>query len=178
MNLKRIINKSLFRLKRFLLIPLVYTDHRKYMKFYNKLLKSAGLKINGTPRFIAYSVKFDDFNLITLGDRLVVSSNVIFLTHDYSFTTSLIAIGEKPDTDVGILGPISVGDNVFIGMNSMLLPGTSIGNNVIVGAGSVVRGKIADYSIVSGNPAIMIGDIRDHAKKLKEKNFMKRVDTK
>jgi len=148
------------------------------MRFYNRLLKSVGLTIKGTPRFIAYSVKFDDFNLITLGDRLVVSSNVIFLTHDYSFTTSLIAIEEKPETDIGLLGPITIGDNVFIGMNSLLLPGTTIGNHVIIGAGSVVRGKVPDYSIVSGNPATFIVDIRAHANKLKEKNYLTRVDKK
>lgn len=178
MKLKRIFRKSSFALKRILLMPLVYTNHRLYMKCYNKFLKAAGLKIVGTPRFIAYSVKFDDFNLISLGDRVVISSNVIFLTHDYSFTTSLIAINEKPRTDIGTLGPITVGNNVFIGMNSMLLPGTSIGNNVIIGAGSIVRGKVLDNSIMSGNPAVMVGDIREHAKKLKEKNYLQLVDLK
>lgn len=148
------------------------------MRFYNSLLKSAGLTIKGTPRFIAFSVKFDDFNLITLGDRLVVSSNVIFLTHDYSFTTSLIAIEEKPETDIGLLGPITIGDNVFIGMNALLLPGTTIGNNVIIGAGSVVRGKVPDNSIYSGNPATFVANIKEHAEKLKEKNFTKRIDKK
>jgi len=178
MKIKRLVKKSLFHLQRISLLPLVYTNHRLYMKFYNQLLKGAGLKITGSPRFIAYNVKFDDFDLISLGDRLVVSSNVIFLTHDYSFTTSLISIGEKPQTDIGLLGAITVGDNVFIGMNSLLLPGTVIGNNVIVGAGSIVRGKVPDYSIISGNPAIVIGDIREHAEKMKIKNFTKRIDVK
>ena len=178
MKIKRLFKKGFFQLRRILLLPLVYTNHRLYMKFYNSLLKSSGLTLHGTPRFIAYSVKFDDFNLITLGDRLVVSSNVIFLTHDYSFTTGLIAIGEKPETDIGLLGPITIGDNVFIGMNALLLPGTTIGNNVIIGAGSVVRGKIPDNSIFSGNPATFVANIRDHAEKLKEKNFTKRIDKK
>jgi acetyltransferase-like isoleucine patch superfamily enzyme len=148
------------------------------MRYYNKLLKSAGLRLNGTPRFIAKSAKFDDFDLITLGDRLVVSSNVIFLTHDYSFTTGLIAIKETPKTDIGILGPISIGDNVFIGMNVILLPGTTIGNNVIVGAGSVVRGKIPDDVVVSGNPFVIVSDIQSHVSKLKEKDYQRRVDQK
>ena len=178
MKIRRIIKNSLFAIQRVLLLPLVYTDHRRYMKYYNRILHSAGLKINGTPRFIAYSVKFDDFNLITLGDRVVISSNVIFLTHDYSYTTSLIAINEIPPTDIGMLGPITVGNNVFIGMNALLLPGTTIGNNVIIGAGSIVRGKVADNSVISGNPAVFVGDIRDHANKLKNKDYIKRVDSK
>jgi len=178
MKLKRFVKKSWFYFRKALIFPLIFIDQRNYQKYYNKILSSAGVKILGTPRFIAFSVKFDDFDLITLGDRIVVSSNVIFLTHDYSFTTSLISLGEKPDTDIGLLGPIIVGSNVFIGMNSIILPGATIGNNVIIGAGSVVRGKIEDNSVVMGNPARIIEDIRFHAQKLKSKNFIKRIDNK
>ena len=52
--------------------------------------------------------------------------------------------------------PIIIGDNCFIGMNSIILKGTEIGNNVVVGAGSVVHGKIPDNCIVGGNPAKVI----------------------
>ena len=48
------------------------------------------------------------------------------------------------------------------------MPNTIIGNNVIIGAGSVVRGRIADNSIVIGNPGKMIGDIREQAEKWKK----------
>jgi acetyltransferase-like isoleucine patch superfamily enzyme len=140
------------------------------MQYYTKLLRFVGIHINGEPRFIAKSVKFDDFHRITFGDRLVASLNVYFLTHDYSYTTALIAIDEKPETDIGIFRDIKIGDNVFIGMNSIILPGTTIGDHVLVGAGSVVRGKIPNYSIVAGNPAVVIGDIREHALKIKERS--------
>ena len=152
---------------KFLINFLVYFDSRSYMFYYNKLLRFVGLNLNGTPRFIAKSVKFDDFKRITLGDRVVVSMNVHFLTHDYSYTTALIAINENPKTDIGIFRNIFVGNNVFIGMNSILLPGTTIGDNVIIGAGSVVRGNMPNNSIVTGNPATVIGDIRDYASKAK-----------
>lgn len=148
------------------------------MRYYNWLLKAEGLEMTGVPRFIAKSVKFDDFDMITLGDRVVISSNVIFLTHDYSYTTGLIAIDEKPKTDIGILGPIKVGNNVFIGMNSILLPGTSIGDNVIIGAGSVVRGKVPENVVVSGNPAIIVSDIQSHITKIKQKEYSRLVDSK
>lgn len=140
------------------------------MHYYNKLLRHVGMNLKGEPRFIAKSANFDDFHRITLGDRVVVSLNVYFLTHDYSFTTALIAIDEKPKTDIGIFRDIVVGDNVFIGMNSIILPGTTIGNNVIVGAGSVVRGNIPENSIVAGNPATVIGDIREYAHKTKSRS--------
>ena len=46
---------------------------------------------------------------------------------------------------------IEIGDNVFIGMNSIILMGSHIGNNVIIGAGSVVSGNIPDNSVVGGS---------------------------
>lgn len=148
------------------------------MRLFNNLLKIAGIKLTDTPRFIAKSAKFVDFNLIALGDRVIVSSNVIFLTHDYSFTTGLISINEKPNTDIGILRPISIGDNVFIGMNVIILPGTVVANNVIIGAGSVVRGNVPENSVVSGNPAVIISDLKEYTDKIKAKNYMQRVDQK
>lgn len=52
--------------------------------------------------------------------------------------------------------PISIGDNVWIGMNAVILPGVSIGNNVIIGANSVVRDSIPSSSIASGNPCKVV----------------------
>ena len=52
--------------------------------------------------------------------------------------------------------PKQIGNNVFVGSGSIILPGVTIGNNVIVGAGSVVRTDIPDDSVVTGNPATII----------------------
>lgn len=167
--MKRKINRVIFYVCKFFVGLLVYVDPRVYQYWYNKLLRIQGMSISGEPRFIAKSARFDDFNLIHINDRLVVSMNVHFLTHDYSYTTSLISIGENPKTDVCMNREIYVDENVFIGMNTIILPGTRIGKNVIVGAGSVVRGRIPDNSIVAGNPAIIIGDIREYPKKIRER---------
>jgi len=176
--MKRKISRIIFYTLKFFVGLLVYLDRRLYTKLYNVLLRKVGLNLNGTPRFIAKSVRFDDFNRITIGDRFVASMNVHFLTHDYSYTTALIAINEKPETDIGQLRNITIGDNVFIGMNCILLPGTTIGNHVIVGAGSVIRGKVDSFSIIAGNPAKVIGDIRDYAAKLKIRDQDLIVDKK
>jgi len=56
-----------------------------------------------------------------------------------------------------VLGTIVVGDNTFIGENSVILCGTSIGSNCIIGAGAVVRGRIPDNALVIGNPGQTVG---------------------
>lgn len=56
--------------------------------------------------------------------------------------------------------PIKIGDNCFIGMNSIILKGTTIGNNVVVGAGSVVHGTFPDNCIIAGNPAKIVKQIQ------------------
>lgn len=55
--------------------------------------------------------------------------------------------------------PILIGDNSFIGMNTIILKGTVIGHNVVVGAGSVVHGTFPDNCIIAGNPAKVIRKI-------------------
>ena len=52
--------------------------------------------------------------------------------------------------------PIIIGDDCFIGANTIILKGTKLGNNVIVGAGSVVHGEWPDNCIIAGNPAKFI----------------------
>lgn len=55
--------------------------------------------------------------------------------------------------------PITIGDNCFIGMNSIILKGTAIGDNCVVGAGSVVHGEFPDNCIIGGNPAKILRTI-------------------
>jgi len=71
----------------------------------------------------------------------------MFITHDG-------AVNCFPgEIDGGIFGKIKLGNNVFIGNNSIILLNTTIGNNCIIGAGSVVRGQFPDDSVIVGNPA-------------------------
>jgi acetyltransferase-like isoleucine patch superfamily enzyme len=119
------------------------------------------MRMTGTPRYIASGCYFDDIESITLGERVVISTNVAFLTHDYSLTTALIAAGRMPKSDIAVTGEIKVGENVFIGRGSIILPGSQIGSHVIIGSGTVVRGQVPSYSVVNGNPSRVIGDIRD-----------------
>lgn len=151
-----------------LIFQLEHFSGNKYMKLYVPLLKKNGMNFTGIPRYIAPSVHFDgvDYSMITLGADVVISKNVEFLTHDFSIARGLQAINKKmtpAGKDEYFLKPIKVGDNTFIGLNSIIMPGCTIGNNVIIGSGSVVRGKIPDNSVVTGNPATVVEDTRKWA---------------
>ncbi len=180
MNFHRITQRAIFSLSKSKIKIISYINHRWYMKLYIPLLKKNGLQINGTPRYIGIHVSFDDFNKKTIGDRVVISDYCRLLTHDYSLTTALIAVGEKPNADIALLRDITIGNNVFIGTRSIIMPGTDIGNNVIIGAGSVVRGKIPDDSIYFGNPAVFVRNIKEQANKWNKylDTFQIRMDKK
>ena len=115
----------------------------------------------------------DDFHLIELGDEVVISKRVTFLTHDFSVTTGLVAINERPEQELKIDGRIKIGRNVFIGLGATLLPGTTVGDNVIIGACSVVKGVVPSNSIVAGNPAKTLTTIEAYTEKQKFRLGMK-----
>ncbi len=60
------------------------------------------------------------------------------------------------DTSRSLYATTVIGDNVFIGCNSIVLPGVVIGDNVVVGAGSVVINDVPSNTVVVGNPAKII----------------------
>ena len=161
--INRLLKKLIFHFFKILLIPLDGRFPRIYMKMYNSLLKMMGVKMEGNPRYISTQVRFDDFDKINLSERVVISEKVILLTHDYSLTTGLIALGNTPKTDIAFIKEIKIGKNVFIGMGAIIMPGTVINDNVIIGAGSVVRGVVESDSIVIGNPGKTIGKLTEKA---------------
>lgn len=85
--------------------------------------------------------------LITIGNNVTIAPNVCILAHDASM---------KYSNGKTKLGAINIGNNVFIGTKSVILPGVTIGDNVIIGAASVVTRSIPNNSVVCGTPAIII----------------------
>lgn len=149
----------------FLLNIIEMVNGSAYKKLSYRFLKSCGLHFSGVPNYISSDVYLDECKLITIGVDCVVSKRVVFLTHDYSLTTGLKAIGKTPEVDKMIVDTITLGNNVFVGLGSTLLPGTNIGDNCIIGAGCVVKGDIPSNSVVIGNPAKVICSLSDYANK-------------
>ncbi|EPZ59912.1 bacterial transferase hexapeptide family protein [[Clostridium] sordellii ATCC 9714] len=170
MKIMKVLKKIKKVISRFCIKQIAHLDSNLYTKKYTQHLKKYGMNIQGIPRYIATTATFDgnDYSIIHLGNDCVISSEVQFLTHDYSIARGLQAIGKNnpiPNKDELFLKGIYVGENSFIGTRSTLLPGTHIGKNVIVGACSVVKGTIPDNSIVIGNPSKIILNTKEWAEK-------------
>ena len=95
---------------------------------------------------------------ITIGDNVILAPHVHILAHDSSFG---LYTGKTRAANV------KIGDEVFVGAGSIILPGVHIGNRVIIGAGSVVTKDIPDNSVAVGNPAKVICGIDDYLAKEK-----------
>lgn len=126
-----------------------------------KFFLKKGVKMNGRVYF--YNKNPGLFStepwLITLGDNVYIGIRAQFLTHDMG--TLLF-----PEKNFVICGNITVGNNVVIGMDAMIMPGVNIGSNVIIGARSVVTKSIPDNSVVAGVPARVIGSIKNYENKI------------
>ncbi len=145
-------------------------DSEAYKKKYPRFLRKLGINISenyydSKHGFIAPTVNFDgnDYSLITIGDATTISLDVVILTHDYSISKGLKLI--DPALSGRFLKPIKIGSNCFIGMRTIILPGTTIGDNVIVGAGSVVKGTFPNNVVICGNPAKIICSTDEWAKR-------------
>ncbi len=138
--------------------------------FWGKLIyaRSIGVKIGCNCRIYTTVWGTEPF-LITLGNNVTVTSGVKFITHDGS---ACLAKDEKGRRY--LYSPINVANNVFIGIDSIIMPGVRIGDNVVVGAGSVVTKSIPEGSVVAGVPAVIIGKFD----KLKDKMLREYVSEK
>lgn len=91
---------------------------------------------------------------ITIGDKCIIGGNVKILDNDFHPVDPVIR-EHTPSESYGTT-PITIGRNVFIGCNSLILKGSSIGDNSVIGAGSVISGMIPSNCMAAGNPAKVI----------------------
>ena len=103
--------------------------------------------------------------LIKIGNNVTLAPYVHILAHD---ANTKIVLGYSK------IGKVIIGDNVFIGAKSIVLPNVKIGNNVVIGAGTIVSKDIPDNSVVVGNPGKKIMDIETFKNK-HESNMKKNI---
>jgi acetyltransferase-like isoleucine patch superfamily enzyme len=105
----------------------------------------------------------DASNGIKIGNGCQIGAYVGIFTHSSHIAIRLMGdkyIQASIEDRIGyVSGNVEIGDYVFIGSSTLLFPGTIIGKGCLILPGSYVRGTILPYSIVSGNPAKVIGTI-------------------
>ena len=94
--------------------------------------------------------------LIKIGDRVTLAPQSNILANDASTKRML---------GYTAIGKVTIGDDFFIGANSIIIPNVTIGNKVIIGAGSVVTRSIPDNAVAVGNPVKVIGTYDDYRAK-------------
>jgi len=112
--------------------------------------------------FINVNAIFLDNNIINIGKNGLIGPGVQLLTASHPLSARerlIISNGNLKASYKTFSKPIHIGDNVWIGGNTVVLPGITIGNNVTIGAGSVVTKNIPDNMLAFGNPCKIIRQI-------------------
>lgn len=105
--------------------------------------------------FANYNCTILDVAKVIIGDNCQMAPNVAIYTAGHPV---------HPDTrntayEYGI--EVTIGDNVWIGGNTVICPGVHIGSNTVIGAGSVVTKDIPDWVVAAGNPCKVLREITD-----------------
>jgi len=123
-----------------------------------EIYKRMGVKIGANCKFqFDVVIDFSHYWLIEIGNDVTLAPRVHILAHDAS---TFNHVGYTK------IGKVNIGDNVFIGAGTIVLPGVIIGENSIIGAGSVVANDIPENSVAVGSPAKVVSTLTDYLGKI------------
>lgn len=105
--------------------------------------------------FANYNCTIIDVAKVKIGDNCQFAPNVSIYTAGHP----LHPVARNSLYEYGI--EVTVGDNVWIGGNTVIMPGVHIGSNTVIGAGSVVTKDIPDWVVAAGNPCRVIREITE-----------------
>lgn len=112
-----------------------------------RFFNPAGVTI-GRGTVVGDHVFLDGRAPLIIGDYVDIASQVLIYNSEHDINTEDFRARELP---------VTIGDYVFVGPRAIILPGVKIGLGAVVAAGAVVTGDVADFTIVGGVPAIVIG---------------------
>ena len=115
------------------------------------VLHGADLTI-GKHCMIGENNRINVFAPVQIGDNVITADGVSFITNTHNYQD----IHRPIVVQAGSQHPISVGDGCWIGVNAVLLDGTTLGKNCVVAAGAVVKGQYPDFCVLAGVPARII----------------------
>ncbi len=107
---------------------------------------------------------FSDPYLTRIGNNVRIAGGRFF-GHDGSINMINAAFGKTLDN----VGPITIGDDVFVGIGAIVLPNVTIASRVIVAAGAVVTRDVPSNSIVAGVPARVVGRLDDYVERVERR---------
>lgn len=142
--------------------------YRSSSKSYIKYLRKKGVTIGKNVTFYEPNTSYIDVQkpwLVKIGNNVEIPRGVVILTHDYAWSV----IKQIDGRIIGNRGKVEIGNNVFIGMNTVILGGVTIGDNVIIGANTLVTKDIPANTVVAGNPAKIISNVNEYSKKRQKK---------
>lgn len=114
----------------------------------------------GDNTFVNTNCIFLDNNKISIGKNGLIAPYVQIYTATHPLKASERILGKGKDTRyLTSSQPVSIGDNVWIGGNTVIFPGVTIGDNVTIGAGSVVTKDIPDNVLAYGNPCSVVREL-------------------
>ena len=113
----------------------------------------------GSGTKIGHACRFGVSKRITIGRNCRIAGGVTIIdSNGHPSDPEARLAGHPPATDE--VKPVTLGDNVWLGMNCLILPGVTIGEGSIVSAAAVVQGDVPPYTVVAGNPARKITQLR------------------
>jgi acetyltransferase-like isoleucine patch superfamily enzyme len=119
---------------------------------YDHFWKPGPAIIVGDRVFIGRGCEFNICKLLTIGDDTLIASGVKIIDHDHGKSSGSLISQQQ-----AVESPISIGRDVWIGVNAVLLKGVAIGDGAIIGAGSVVTRSVPAGEIWCGIPARKTG---------------------
>ncbi len=149
------------------------TDHEGKEHAVRELFGSAGSNPNVLPGFICdngrnihvgdnflanYHVTILDIREVNIGDNVMIGPNTLISTVNHPLTP----MGRRKH--LGIAKPVTIGNDVWIGGNAVILPGVTIGDNCVIAAGAVVTKDVPSGTLVGGVPARFIKTLDDDTK--------------
>lgn len=145
------------------------TDYKGIAKLVKELFgRSDGVVLNppfycdygkhietGKDLYINYNCTILDVAKVVIGDHCLLGPNVAIYTAGHPIHP------EARNSGFEYGKPVTIGDNVWIGGNSVILPGVRIGANSVIGAGSVVSRDVPAWSVAAGNPCRVIRSVTE-----------------
>ena len=147
--------------------PLIPVGNRQYISIGDNVMIHDGLRMQvypdkveippeikiGDGTGIGYHVSILACADITIGKNCIIASNVLITSHNHGIDASIDSgYGDQPVTAV----PVTIGDGVWIGEQSLVLLGVNIGDRAIIAANSVVTKDVPAYCMAAGSPAKVI----------------------